>query len=117
MTFAEVEMKLAQYAQWAGNPLRPLGYPGRSVYARAIPDSLDEDALPQISDDEAQVVGDALLALKQFSDKAHTVIIARFLGNLTDDAIGRKYGVGTRKRVNELRIRGYCFLSAKLCSY
>lgn len=30
-----------------------------------------------------------------------------------NDAIGRKYGVGTRKRVNELRIRGYCFLSAK----
>ena len=114
MTFAEVEMKLAQYAQWAGNPLRPLGYPGQSIYARSIPDTIDSDALPPISDDEARVVGDALQALKRFSDKAHTVIVARFFGNLTDDVIGRKYGVGTRKRVNELRIRGYCFLSAKL---
>lgn len=114
MTFADVEMKLAQYAQWVGNPLRPLDFPGQSIYARSIPDTIDGDALPQISDDEARVVGDALQALKRFSDKAHTVIVARFFGNLTDDVIGRKYGVGTRKRVNELRIRGYCFLSAKL---
>lgn len=113
MTFAEVEMKLAQYAQWAGNPLRPLGYPGRSVYARAIPDSLDEDALPQISDDEAQVVGDALLALKQHQPQSHRAIEARFFFRMTDDEIGRRLQMG-KNTVYNLRCRAYSFLQGRL---
>nr|DAF58250.1 MAG TPA: DNA-directed RNA polymerase subunit alpha [Siphoviridae sp. ctMBu2] len=114
MMFAEVEMKLAQYAQWAGNPLRPLNFPGRSIYARAIPDTIDEDALPALSDEEARAVGNALLALKQHQPQSHRAIEARFFFRMADDEIGRRCGLGTRKRVHEIRQRGYAFLQGRL---
>ena len=112
MTFADVEMKLAQYAQWAGNPLRPLNFPGRSIYARAIPDAIDEDALPPISDDEARVVGDALLALKQHQPQSHRAIEARFFYHLSDADTGKRWRLGSRANVCQLRLRGYSFLQA-----
>lgn len=114
MTFADVEMKLAQYAQWAGNPLRPLNFPGQSIYARAIPDEIDEDALPPLSDEEARAVGNALLALKQHQPQSHRAIEARFFFRMADDEIGRRCGLGTRKRVHEIRQRGYAFLQGRL---
>ena len=114
MMFAEVEMKLAQYAQWAGNSLRPLNFPGRSIYARAIPDTIDEDALPALSDEEARAVGNALLALKQHQPQSHRAIEARFFFRMADDEIGRRCGLGTRKRVHEIRQRGYAFLQGRL---
>lgn len=114
MTYQDVEYKLAQYAQWCGNPLRALDYPGRAIYARAIPDAIDPDALPAMTDAEARVVGDALLALKRFNDKAHIAIVARFLGDMTDDEIGRKHRFGSRYRVHDLRIKGYWFLQGRL---
>lgn len=114
MTFADVEMKLAQYAQWAGNPLRPLNFPGRSIYARAIPDTIDEDALPALSDEEARAVGNALLALKQHQPQSHRAIEARFFFRMADDEIGRRCGLGARKRVHEIRQRGYAFLQGRL---
>ena len=112
--YHDVEYKLAQYAQWCGNPLRSLGFPGRPIYARAIPDALDPEALPDMTDEEAQAVGSALLALKRFNDKAYTAIVARFLGGLNDDDIGRVHGLGSRPRVHDLRIRGYWFLVGRL---
>ena len=114
MTFAGVEMKLAQYAQWAGNPLRPLNFPGQSIYARAIPDEIDEDALPPISDDEAQVVGDALLTLKAHHPERFQVVEARFMKHMNDDEIGRAYRLGTRRTVYSLRIGAYLFLQGRL---
>ena len=114
MSYQDVEYKLAQYAQWCGNPLRSLGFPGRPIYARAIPDAIDADALPDMTDEEAQAVGSALLALKRFNDKAYTAIVARFFANMNDDDIGRRYGFGTRKRVYEKRMRGYWFLAGRL---
>lgn len=109
--YQEVEYKLAQYAQWCGNPLRSLGYPRQAIYARAIPDAINPDALPDISDDEAQVVGDALQALKLVNREAYTVIVARFFGHIGDDReIGRKYGLGSRVNVYQLRLRGYSAL-------
>lgn len=113
MTYQDVEYKLAQYAQWCGNPLRPLDYPGRSIYARAIPDAIDPEALPDMTDDEARVVGEALLALKRFNDKAHTAVTAHFLANLNDDEIGRRYGLGSRANIHQLRLRGYSFLQGR----
>ena len=107
-------MKLAQYAQWAGNPLRPLGYPGRSVYARAIPDALDEDALPPLSDDEARAVGNALLALKAHHPERFQVVEARFMKRMNDDEIGRAYRLGTRRTVYSLRMGAYLFLHGRL---
>lgn len=112
MTFADVEMKLAQYAQWAGNPLRPLDFPGQSIYARAIPDEIDEDALPPLSDDEARAVGNALLALKQHQPQSHRAIEARFFFKMADDEIGRRLQIG-RNRVHEIRQRGYAFLQGR----
>ena len=94
-------MKLAQYAQWAGNP-------------RAIPDTIDEDALPALSDEEARAVGNALLALKQHQPQSHRAIEARFFFRMADDEIGRRCGLGTRKRVHEIRQRGYAFLQGRL---
>ena len=109
--YQDVEYKLAQYAQWCGNPLRPLDYPGRSIYARAIPDAIDPEALPDMSDDEAKVVGEALLALKAVNPPAHTAVTARFLGRMCDDReVGRKYGLGSRVHVYQLRLRGYSVL-------
>lgn len=111
MTYQDVEYKLAQYAQWCGNPLRALDFPGRSVYARIIPDALDPEALPDMTDEEAQMVGDALLALARVNKPAHTAIVARFLGYISDDReIGRRYGLGSRANVHQIRLRGYSAL-------
>lgn len=112
MMFAEVEMKLAQYAQWAGNPLRPLDFPGQSIYARSIPDTIDSDALPPISDDEARAVGNALLALKQHQPQSHRAIEARFFYRLSDADAGKHWQLGSRANVCQLRLRGYSFLQA-----
>lgn len=114
MTYQDVEYKLAQYAQWCGNPLRSLGFPGRPIYARAIPDAIDADALPDMTDEEARVVGEALLALAKVNKPAYTAIVARFLGGLNDDEVGRRYGLGKRNRVYEIRLRGYSFLQGRL---
>lgn len=114
MNYQEVEYKLAQYAQWCGNPLRALGYPRCAINARDLPDAVNPDALPDMTDDEARIVGDALLALKGFNAQAHTAITARFLGRLNDDEIGRSHGIGSRPRVHELRIKGYWFLQGRL---
>lgn len=111
--YQDVEYKLAQYAQWCGNPLRALGYPKASIYARDIPDAAD-DALPEMSDAEAQVVGEALLALAKVNKPAHTAIVARFLRGLNDDEVGCRYGLGRRSRVYEIRLRGYSFLQGRL---
>lgn len=112
--YQDIEYKLAQYAQWCGNPLRALGYPRQAIYARAIPDGVNPDALPEMSDDEAQVVGEALTALKRFNKTAHTAVAARFLGDMTDDMIARKHRLGSRQRVYDLRIKGYWFLQGRL---
>ena len=111
--YEAVEYKLAQYAQWCGNPLRALDYPARSIYARVIPDALDPEALPDMTDEEARVVGEALLALARVNKPAHTAIVARFLGGLNDDEVGRRYGLGRRNRVYEIRLRGYSFLQGR----
>lgn len=111
MNYQDVEYKLSQYAQWCGNPVKSLDYPGRSIYARAMPDAVNPDALPVMTDAEARVVGDALLALKAVNPPAHTAITARFMAHIGDDReIGRKYGLGSRATVHQLRLRGYSAL-------
>jgi len=114
MTYQDVECKLAQYAQWCGNPLRALGYPKASSHAWGLPDAVDADALPDMTDEEARVVGEALLALAKVNKPAHTAIVARILGGLNDDEVGRRYGLGKRNRVYEIRLRGYSFLQGRL---
>lgn len=109
--YQDVEYKLAQYAQWCGNPLRALGYPKASSHAWGLPDAVDADALPEMSDEEAQMVGDALLALAKVNKPAHTAVTARFLGRISDDReIGRRYGLGSRVQVYQIRLRGYSAL-------
>ena len=111
MTYQDVEYKLAQYAQWCGNPLRPLDYPGRSIYARAIPDAIDPEALPEMTDDEARVVGEALLALKRNNHAAYATIKARFLHGMVDDAeVGRRCKLGSKMTVWRIRQQAYSFL-------
>ena len=112
--YHDVEYKLAQYAQWCGNPLRALDYPARSIYARVIPDALDPEALPDMTDDEARVVGEALLALKRVHPERHQVIEGRFMRHLNDDEIGRQYRLGARRTVYNLRVGAYLYLQGRL---
>lgn len=114
MNYQDVEYKLSQYAQWCGNPVKSLDYPRRSIYAKAIPDELDPNALPDMGDDEAQVVGDALLALKAHHPERFRVVEARFMQNMNDDEIGRAYRLGTRRTVYSLRMGAYLFLQGRM---
>lgn len=110
MTYLDIENLLLQYARWLRLGRERLGYPRDAAFARFIPPVIADDAVPDISDSEGERVGRAMMALKAANRDAHTAVEARFIGNLSDDVIGQRHGLGKRQRVHELRQRGYSFL-------
>jgi len=110
MTYLDIENLLLQYARWVRLGQARLGYPKETAFAHAIPQVIPDDAVADISDSEGERIGKAMMALKNDDGVEYQAIEGRFLFNMTDEAIGKKYQIGSRKRVYELRQRGYRFL-------
>lgn len=110
MTYLDIENLLLQYARWVRLGQARLGYPHEAAFAHAIPQVIPDDAVADLSDSEGERIGRAMMALKNDDGVEYQAIEGRFLFNMTDEAIGKKYQIGSRKRVYELRQRGYRFL-------
>ena len=110
MTYLDIENLLLQYARWVRLGQARLGYPKETAFAHAIPQVIPDDAVADISDSEGERIGKAMMALKNDDGVEYQAIEGRCLFNMTDEAIGKKYQIGSRKRVYELRQRGYRFL-------
>ena len=115
MTYLDIENLLLQYARWVRLGQERLGYPKEAAFAHAIPQVIPDDAVADISDSEGERIGRAMMALKAANRDAHTAIEARFVYGMVDDTeLGRRQGLGSRKRVWGLRQQGYSFLLGRL---
>ena len=113
MTYLDIENLLLQYARWVRLGQARLGYPHEAAFARVIPTELPD--VPSIDDTEGERIGRAMMALKAANRDAHTAIEARFVYGMVDDTeLGRRQGLGSRKRVWGLRQQGYSFLLGRL---
>lgn len=110
MTYLDIENLLLRYGRWVRSGDGRVGYPRCAAFAVAIPAVIPDDAVADMADSEGERVGRAMMALKAANRDAHTALEARFIGNLPDDVIGQRHGLGKRQRVHELRQRGYSFL-------
>lgn len=115
MTYLDIENLLLQYARWVRLGQARLGYPREAAFAHVIPQVIPDDAVADISDSEGERIGRAMMALKAANRDAHTAIEARFVYGMVDDTeLGRRQGLGSRKRVWGLRQQGYSFLLGRL---
>ena len=108
--YLDIENLLLRYGRWVRLGRERLGYPYEAAFARIIPAVIPDDAVADMDDSEGERVGRAMQALKSVNVEAHKALEARFIGNLSDDVIGQRHGLGKRQRVHELRQRGYSFL-------
>lgn len=111
MTYLDIENLLLQYARWVRLGQARLGYPKEAAFAHVIPQVIPDDEVADISDSEGERIGKAMMCLQRDNKEAHIALEARFVGGMTDDAVvGRRYGLGSRVRVWQLRQMGYSYL-------
>lgn len=108
--YLDIENLLLRYGRWVRSGDGRVGYPRCAAFAAAIPAVIPDDAVADMADSEGERIGKAMMALKNDDGVEYQAIEGRFLFNMTDEAIGKKYQIGSRKRVYELRQRGYRFL-------
>ena len=111
MTYLDIENLLLRYGRWVRSGDGRVGYPRCAAFAAVIPAVIPDDAVADMADSEGERVGRAMVCLQRDNKEAHTVLEARFIGGVTDDAVvGRRYGLGSRVRVWQLRQMGYSYL-------
>ena len=111
MTYLDIENLLLRYGRWVRSGDGRVGYPRCAAFAAAIPAVIPDDAVADMADSEGERVGKAMMCLHRDNKEAHTALEARFVGGMTDDAVvGRRYGLGSRVRVWQLRQMGYSYL-------
>lgn len=116
MTYLDIENLLLQYARWVRLGQARLGYPREAAFAHAIPQVIPDDAVADISDSEGERIGRAMMALKAANLDAYTALEARFIYGQEDDCmVGKRWNLGSRAHVHQLRLRGYSFLQGFLC--
>lgn len=109
--YLDIENLLLRYGRWVRSGDGRVGYPRCAAFAAAIPAVIPDDAVADMADSEGERVGRALQALKTVNDDAHKALVVRFVYGVTDDTTaGRQFGLGSRARVHQLRLRGYSFL-------